>query len=742
MNDSNWQDPILEKFGEVRYTGNDQYVSICPAHDDLHASLSLKVTDEVICIHCHAGCRAEDVLKEVGLQFKDLYKPKVKSRDKPKREIEAVYPYFDADYELLFQVVRTKPKGFFQRRPDRTGGWINNLEGVETIPYRLPELIYGVKNGKIIFIAEGEKDVHTLVNLGFTATTSPMGAKKWKESFNNYFIGAEVVILPDNDKVGKEHADLIAEQLIQVAKSVRIVELDGLEEKGDVSDWVSNGGTKEELLRIVDGAKEYEKLSSNVNNVDDSSQMSEVVFSLTDLGNAKRFVFQHGANIRYCYQAGNWIYWDGNRWRFDDSGEMLRLAKKTAESIYEDIYNPKSSDRSSIIEWAETSQSGARIREMIKLAESEYGMQITLEELDSNQWLLNCQNGVIDLKTGELLPHEKQYFMTRIAPIDYLYESKSEVFENFLETVIPDTKIRKFVQRAMGYSLSGDVGEEKLFFAFGVPASGKSTLLNAVCKVLGDYAAITEFESFISKPNGNSGPRNDLARLVGKRFVMGSEIENGKKMDTGLVKQLTGGDSITARFLHKEFFEFKPVFKLWLASNYQPKIDADDLGMWRRVVQIPFMNQIPEEKRDPKVKQELGNLQKTGPAILAWMVEGCLEWQKKGLGIPEEVVKSTKEYRESMDPLKDFIEDCCLINPLAKVENSELWVQYEEWCEANGERGKLGRKTFKNKLELRGFIQERTSTSRYWKGLKLIPQYKNSKKDDCNEEAISGKKLF
>jgi len=200
---------------------------------------------------------------------------------------------------------------------------------------------------------------------------------------------------------------------------------------------------------------------------------------------------------------------------------------------------------------------------------------------------------------------------------------------------------------------------------------------------------------------------------------MGSEVDNGKKLAESLIKQITGNDTITARFLFKEFFEFKPTFKLFLAANFRPRVDADDAAMWRRILQIPFIVQIPEKERDPKLKIELGDLDTSGPGILSWLLEGCLEWQREGLGIPPEVIDATNDYREAMDPLKDFLADSCLVQPTATVDNTTLWNEYQTWCKENGERYPLGRRGFKEKFEARGFVQSRTGSSRFWKGIRL-----------------------
>jgi putative DNA primase/helicase len=283
--------------------------------------------------------------------------------------------------------------------------------------------------------------------------------------------------------------------------------------------------------------------------------------------------------------------------------------------------------------------------------------------------------------------------------------------------VLPNEENRAFVQRAAGYSLTGDTGEEKLFFAYGPPATGKSTLLRAIAAAIGDYAATADFEAFLINKN-TGGPRNDIARLAGRRFVTSVEVDDGRRLAEGLVNQLTGGDTVTARFLYSESFEFIPQFKLWLAANNRPRVTGTDGAIWRRILQIPFMETIPEGERDPRLKQKLSE-KKNLQAILAWLIEGCLEWQRHGLKPPKIVKETTEEYKQEMDPLTGFISDCCIIAGHAQVKNPELWKAYTTWCRENGEKYPLGRKKFTQALSAKGFDQYRDGKNRIWIGVGL-----------------------
>jgi putative DNA primase/helicase len=693
--------------------------ALCPAHNDTRTSLKVDAgEDGRVLLKCWAGCEVDDICRAIGLSVADLFPKKQKAWAGKKAPIVATYDYHDSQGNLLFQVYRTADKRFFQGRPDGKGGRVYGLDGVEPVPYRLPQVIQAVQAGGTVLIPEGEKDVNNLVELGLTATCNPMGAGKWRDRYSDYLSGASVVILPDNDEPGRRHAEEVARSLHGKATSVKVLELPNLPEKGDVSDWLEAGGTKEGLLLLAAQALEYEPPQRKVT----------VVENLTDLGNGKRFTAMADGNMRYLVERKQWLVWTGRRWTIDKTGAAMRLAKETALSIYGEVDLARDEDeRVRIAKHAIRSESEHRLKAMINLAQSEPGIPITQGKLDRDLWLLNCENGTIDLRTGELRTHRREDFITKLCPVEYDPEARSALLEFFLQGALPDVDVRRYVQKAMGYSLTGSTELEKLFFAYGPSATGKSTLLAAVEATLGDYAATANFESFLQRSNVSGTPRNDIARLVGKRFVISVEVEDGKRMAEGLVNQLTGGDTVTARFLYSEEFEFRPQFKLWLAANNRPSISGPEGAIWRRLVQIPFLKQVPEDERDPEVKARLRDAERQ--AVLAWLVQGCLLWQKEGLDEPEAVRKITGEYREESDPLRDFLEECCVLNPMAEADNSELWRTYQEWCNTNGVRYPLGRKRFSQTLFERGLdqYQQGGSRARTWIGIGILNTLNTSK---------------
>lgn len=398
----------------------------------------------------------------------------------------------------------------------------------------------------------------------------------------------------------------------------------------------------------------------------------------------------------------------------------MRKAKETVTNLY--VRGSATADekqREKIIKWALQSEAEARLKAMVALAESEQNIPVRLNELDTNPWLLNVLNGTLDLRTGELRPHDPADMLSKSANAAYYPTAKCPRFLAFLDRIFEQkAELATFVQRAVGYSLTADMTEQVLFLLYGVGANGKTTFLEIIRLLLGDYAENTPFASFLARENETV--RNDLARLVGARFVSSAEVRQAQRLDEVVIKQVTGGDTITARFLYREYFEFLPCFKLWLAVNHKPVIRGTEEAIWRRIRLIPFEIIIPEAERDRKL---LLKLQAELPGILAWAVQGCLDWQNYGLNPPEAVTEATACYRSEMDLLGAFLESAIVHVPGGKIDAKRLYESYCQWCEREGEKP-LNTVWFSRNMRDRGFkVQRSTAGKREWVDIDLAEEH-------------------
>ena len=471
-------------------------------------------------------------------------------------------------------------------------------------------------------------------------------------------------------------------------------------------------------------AAEVEKIAASVSRYEPVAEVAYIsangrggtkpprAYNLTDLGNSERFVSDHGEDVRYCYPWATWLVWTGARWEKDEAGRAHRLAKETVRGIYQEAAEAGDEDRrKALAKHAARSESADKIRAMLELARSE--LPVAPDELDADPMLLNTKSGTIDLRTGELCEHRREDLITKIAPVEYRPDAEAPAWGAFLERVLPDEELRGFVRRAAGYSASGDTSEQCLFINHGVGANGKSTFHEAAAAALGDYAMRAPTDMLLARRSG--AVPNDVARLKGARFVTAAETEDGRRLAESLVKDLTGQDTITARFMRAEFFDFKPTHKLHLSTNHKPEIRGTDAAIWRRIRLVPWTVTIPPAEQDKKLSEKLrGEL----AGVLAWIVRGCVEWRHEGLKAPDAVRKATGAYRSEMDVIGAFIEDCCVLRPDASALATPLYVAYKEWCEESGEPIEKQRR-FGMRLTERGLRREKVGGVYKWYGIGL-----------------------
>jgi putative DNA primase/helicase len=476
-----------------------------------------------------------------------------------------------------------------------------------------------------------------------------------------------------------------------------------------------------------------------VDMVEFGSFLYDVLFSydghdhLTDRGSSHRLIALKGNDIRHAPQQG-WYVWTGQRWMSDrEDARITRFAKKLAHTYRDDScvmeraarYAPSDQAADAMMKrasrlhsYADSSESVKRVASTLRYAQTEGEVAISADDFDADPMLLNVINGTIDLRTGELWHHRREDNITCLAPVEYDPDAGSSLWKRFLNDATDgDVELQEYLQRIVGYTLTGLTTEEVVFYLYGPGGSGKSTFAASIKAIMGsDYAKTSDSEAFMKRRSGGTGPSPEFARLDGARMVLAIEADEGREVAQAAVKSLTGGDTVTARHLYKDYVEFLPKFKMWLVANDLPRFDGTDSAMLRRLRVVPF-NHVPTEP-DGTMKAILSDPAISGAAILAWAVEGCLKWQRDGLGeVPRSVIEATHAYRKANDPVGEYIEDCCLVGEMLQVTVAVLYRDYEWWCQASGERA-VSKKGFGQKLQKHGMRPGKNlQGQRVWKGL-------------------------
>lgn len=438
-------------------------------------------------------------------------------------------------------------------------------------------------------------------------------------------------------------------------------------------------------------------------------------FPFTDAGNGERFIARHGHDVRYVATWKSWLVWDGTRWLRDDTCEIERRAKETARAIHlEAVDLEDDAQRKATFKHAAASEAANRLDAMLRRARSEPPLPVRPGDFDRLPMLFNVANGTINLSDGRLRQHMRADLLTKRSNVRYDADAECPLWLKFLDRIFDgDKQVIEYVQRAVGYTLTGDTREQCLHLLHGAGQNGKSTFLEVIADLLGDYGMQADFTTFLDGKHG--GPRDDIARLAGARMVRSSEVGEGKRLNESLVKSLTGQDTIAARFLYSETFEFHPVFKLWFAANHRPVIRGTDLAIWRRIRLIPFMVTIPPDDRDPELADKL---RAELPGILNWAILGCLAWLRDGLRPPPIVSIETDKYRTESDVMGAFLDECCERDSSYEVGASELYGAFKRWCHENGEWCP-SQTHFGRRLDDRGFGVKRLAKGKLRKGLRL-----------------------
>jgi putative DNA primase/helicase len=693
----------------------------------------------------------------------------------PGNQIEATYDYVDESGTLLFQVVRKAGKQFRQRRPDGAGGWDWKLGNTRRVPYRLP-LIQNDTSGRPVYVVEGEKDVGTLEVRGHLATCNPGGAGKWSavaETARTMLDGRDVVVIADRDEVGRKHAAAIAASLAGFA--LTLVVLQAPEPHKDVSDLLMAGGALTDLVPVeepeptddlpcfgppedddgipsdpppthpADGTLSLFEMDLEPPSIEDLIEASP---RCTDSANADAIVREHGAGYRYCVEWELWLSWNGKRWEFgpEARGRVENAAAMTArlehfrtKAVLEEVDKhlkdllldalrdadkiKKLEDERArllkVLRWHEQSQNASRIDAAVKILRTR--LVVHLAELDSNPWLFNVANGTIDLTTASLRPHDRDDLITQISNVEWYDGATCPTWDGFVTGVMGGNReLAIYLQRLIGYAMTGTTREHILAFFYGTGLNGKSTFMSTIRTMFGDYACAAARDLLFEDKHGHRHPE-ELARLYGKRMVVCAEIGEHNSFDEAKVKDLTGGDVVSCRRMRENSWDLVPTHTLFISGNHKPVVKGDDIGIWRRIRLVPWTVTVTEVDKDlgEKLKREL-------PGILRWAVVGCFEWLEHGLAEPEAVRTATADYRSESDVLGEFLGAHVVFEKEGRVSRKTLRERYEEWCKDAGHMP-LGARKVAQRLREKGVtgipVRDGARVVDGWQGCRMRTDY-------------------
>jgi putative DNA primase/helicase len=576
----------------------------------------------------------------------------------------AKWDYQDASGKLIAVVYRYDPQpGHKEFRP-----WdVRRRKMAPPDPrplYNQP----GLLKAEQVVLVEGEKCAQTLIDLGVCATTAMHGANAPVDKTDwTPLSGKHVLIWPDRDKPGWQYADHASQAILKAgAISCTILQPPTEKPEGwDVADAVHDGFDIAGFLAVGERLPVVRQVDH-----DDMPTPIEGIDYATEDGLALAFSHEFAEDWRYCAPWGKWLVWNGVRWNVDKALYVQHLCRKVARvgSLFAE--GPKQKSRLA---------SAGTMSAIERIVRSEPRHSATVEEWDANPWLLNTPGGIVDLKTGMRGPHNRERRMTKVTTATP--QGLCPVWRNFLVNVTGgDEELQRYLQRVVGYCLTGDISTHALFFLYGTGANGKSVFVNVVSTVLGDYAANAPMDTFMETRTDRHP--TDLAGLRGARFVSATETEQGRRWNESKIKAITGGDDITARLMHQDFFTYRPQFKLLIAGNHKPAIRNIDEAMRRRMHLIPFTITVPSDKRDPLLSDKL-LAERDG--ILAWALEGCLLWQAQGLKQPQSVVQATEEYFEAEDAMGRWVAERCNQGSNHKALTATLFNDWKQWAEMSGE---------------------------------------------------------
>lgn len=700
---------VLSNLKEISCS-NGVHHCICPCHDDNKPSLDIALGNIKVVGDCKAGCKYSDIANKIGVpqeqwyydyydkkqdgfnsfQYKEKRKMYIESREK--RKIEAIYNYFFRNGQYAFTKVRLQGKRIIYGRVENER-FIYGLS--RNKPRKSYRAVYGnlrdvkkaIDDNKPIFIVEGEKDVDTLTKHGYTSFTYG-GVNDWQSDFAELVNGAMVIILADNDKPGIDVANRIYEDVVSVAKSVKIMVPMPDIPKADITDYFESGKTNADFEKLINNAVTSNRIEGKkAPKKTLESTLKEIHaenYETSDKGNARLFADIFKDKHRYCSTRKDFMLFDGKRWIDDLEGLSARKsAKELSDAL---IRYAVTVDTDGKYLKAVTPLCNLRNRNNM-LQDSRDLSYFTNEQLDVNDYILNVQNGTLDLSGDKpiFMEHSPDMLLSKICNVNYEPSAKCEVWEKFINEIMQNDKSKiEYLQKIAGLSLTGNTSEETAFILYGsTTRNGKSTFCETLIYLLGDYALTMRPETLATKQNTDSRQANgDVARLCGCRFVNASEPPKRMLFDTALLKSLLGRDSITARFLHQREFEFIPKFKLVINTNYLPVITDDTIFSSGRLNVVSFDRHFEPHEQDKHLKDKLRRKEELS-GILNWCLEGLRLYRKDGLKAPEAVQKATNAYRADSDKIGNFINEC-LKKTDTNSKAKEIYDCYVKWCSDNG----------------------------------------------------------
>ena len=717
---------VLARLKNVSRKGNGQFSASCPCpshgngNGDKHQSLCIKqAEDGRTLLHCQANCDIKDVLSAIGLTLKDISP----SRDqKPKQGFDFNNVIATYDYGNGTRKIRDVNKNFMWQHQEK-GQWVNGRGNAAHTLYKRG------KEQQTVYICEGEKDVDNLSLLGFYVVSGEHGAGsngKWFNEYGNELTGKDVRIIPDNDIVGMQFVfDSIIPSLLSCVKSIKVFDLTNvcptLCDKGDISDIITEYGkeqTKQFIKQLEETTGEYEPAVI----VFDTKTLPSILANLhphsnekyrwSDLGNGNLFSDVFANCLVFVPEKKSWFCYTGKRW-VQDTGSVhaKELCKRLADGL--NAYAMTIEDERARTEYLRfcAKWQGRQYRETV-LSDASTVRTCSYSSFDKDPWILNCLNGSLNLRTGVFRPHRPSDMITKLAGVYYDPAATCERWNTFIrEIMCDDMEKAAFLQKSLGYSLTGYTAEECFFILHGATSrNGKGTLMETFRTLMGDYGRAATPETITRKTVANgSAPTEDVARLAGARFINISEPDKNMILSSALIKTLTGNDTITASCKFESFFEFKMVGKIFINTNHLPQITDPSVFSSDRIKVIPFLKHFSEEERDTSLKghfTERSNLS----AVLNWCIAGLNMYLSDGLRIPASVRDATEKYKYDSDKVSRFIEEELEPEYGIRTKAADVFKAYQQFCFANHFK-ESSSKTFNNDLESNGIEVSRQRPS-------------------------------